>query len=371
MMMIKTNSLFRGSALAVVFAAIVLAAPHGRAVAQTSAFDQQAPSAATGFEQDAPAASGDFAPPSASPQMPSMSYDGGAPAGTAPPMDPMAQQIPSSPPDAELTTSVLPLPEAAEGDLQGTNVMGQGATEPQHSGTYYDADAVIPGQALSGRTSPPRKVDPAREPGQRYVVVGKNAPAGSYEAQYVAATRALKLGRYAAAMEILEGLYATNHKDTRVLMGLAIAQQGAGFNESAARTYEDLLKLQPNNADAIINLMGLMRTQYPSVTLQKLGDLRRKYPHNPGIPAQMGLINAELNNYQDSVRYFEIAASMEPRNSSHIYNMAIVVDRAGDVAKAIQLYERALQIDASHGSNANTIPRDEIYDRLVVLRRKA
>jgi Flp pilus assembly protein TadD len=261
--------------------------------------------------------------------------------------------------------ALTPIPQAADGSVAGTNVMGDSGVKQKHSGTYYDSSAL----AKSGATGP-RKVDPAYEPGQTYVVVAKGPKAASAEGQYVAATRALKLGRYAAAMEMFEKLYKKNHKDPRILMGLAVAQQGAGFNESAARTYEDLLKVQPNNADAIVNLMGIMRGQYPSVTLKKLTELRSKYPTNPGIPAQMGLVNAELKNYDDSIRDFQVAASMDPRNSSHIYNMAIVTDQKGDTSNAIKLYEQALQLDATYGDVATSLPRDQIYDRLVVLRRK-
>jgi len=249
--------------------------------------------------------------------------------------------------------------------------MGDSGAVQQHSGTYYDADSLVPDKdmAASGATGP-RKVDPAVEPGQKFVIVEKAGSASSFEAQYVAATRAMKLGRYAAAMEMFEKLYKKNHKDPRILMGLAVSQQGAGFTESAAATYEELLNVQPNNADAIVNLMGIMKTQYPSITLKKLTELRGKYPNNPGIPAQIGLINAAEKNYDDAIRYFEVAASMQPTNPSHIYNMAIVQDHAGRSTQAIKLYEQALQMDASYGESANSLPREQIYDRLVVLRRK-
>ncbi len=282
---------------------------------------------------------------------------------------PTAATVPA--PSQPSEQALIPVPQDAQGNVAGTNVMGDSGVQQKHSGTYYDADALVPDRDLAAAGAVgPRKVDPAYEPGQKYIVVEKGAKASSYEGQFVAATRALKLGRYAAAMEMFEKLYKRNHKDPRVLLGLAVAQQGAGFNESAARTYEDLLKVQPNNADAIVNLMGLMKDQYPSVTLKKLTELRNKYPSNPGIPAQMALINAQENNYDDAIRYFEVAASMDPRNASHIYNMAIVTDKKGDASNAIKLYERALQLDASYGDVANTLPREQIYDRLVVLRRK-
>ncbi len=270
-------------------------------------------------------------------------------------------------------TPPAPTPSGPEtGVATGGNVLGDTGVESQHSGQYYDADALVPDSDLAkAGVSGPQKVDPLYEPGQKFVVVERGAGATSFEGQYVAATRALKLGRYAAAMEMFEKLYKKNHRDPRILMGLAVAQQGAGFVESAARTYEDLLDVEPSNADAVVNLMGIMQAQYPSVTLQNLMELRDKYPTNPGIPAQIGLVNAQMSNYDDAMRYLEIAASMDPRNPSHIYNMAIIMDRKGDTRNAIPLYERALQLDASYGDTARALNREEIYDRLSTLRRKA
>lgn len=283
---------------------------------------------------------------------------------------PQGQLPPAEEPQAK--TSVTPLPADASGVAEGGNVMDPNGQTKKYSGQYFDANAVVPNRALSALpNAAPRMVDPKYEPGSRFIIANGTASAQSFEGQYVAATRAIKLQRYAAAMEMFEKLYKQESKDPRVLMGLAVAQQGAGFNESAAQTYEELLQVQPNNANAIVNLMGIMKNQYPSVTLNRLMELRQKYPNNAGIPAQIGLVSADLKNYDDSMRYLEIAASMEPSNPSHIYNMAIVADHQGNAPKAIQYYERALQMDASvTGTATESIPRDKIYDRLSVLRRK-
>lgn len=257
------------------------------------------------------------------------------------------------------------------GVAEGGNVMGNTGTQSKHSGQYYDANSLVPDSKLhKSGISGPRKVDPLYEPGQKFVTVERGAGAQTFEAQYVAATRALNLGRYAAAMEMFENLYKKNHRDPRILMGLAVSQQGAGFVESAARTYEDVLRIEPNNTDAMINLMGLVRAQYPSVTLQNLKDLRSKYPTNPGIPAQIAMVSADLQNYDEAIQYLEVAASMDPENPGHVYNMAIITDRKGDAKKAVQYYERALQMDAAIGANAKALPREQIYDRLATLRRK-
>ena len=48
--------------------------------------------------------------------------------------------------------------------------------------------------------------------------------------------------------------------------------------------------------------------------------------------------------------------------------MAVVADRAGAQKRAIDYYERALELDATYGGS-RTVPRDSIYDRLSKLRR--
>ncbi len=352
------------------FSAIALCFMAPAAFAQgegnVSAIGTPAPSAPV---QEAPPQPVAVAPTEEAPVAPSVPAPS-APTPVPESAAPAIENAPAQPSTSGLTPGLTPIPGESSDSVSGTNVMGD-TGQTRHSGTYYDADALVPDRdlAAAGATGP-RKVDPAVEPGQKYVIVEKGPGASSVEAQYVAATRALKLGRYAAAMEMFEKLYKKNHKDPRILMGLAVAQQGAGFNESAASTYEDLLKIQPNNADAIINLMGLMKAQYPSVTLKKLMELRAKYPTNPGVPAQIALISSEQGDYANAIKFFEIAASMDPRNSSHIYNMAITTDKKGDVSKAIKLYERALELDSTYGDTASSLPREQIYDRLVVLRRK-
>ena len=74
--------------------------------------------------------------------------------------------------------------------------MGDSGAQQKHSGTYYDSNAIVPDRDLEAAGAiGPRKVDPALEPGQKFVVVEKTGSASSFESQYVAATRALKLER--------------------------------------------------------------------------------------------------------------------------------------------------------------------------------
>lgn len=274
--------------------------------------------------------------------------------------------VPSAPPAAD-----LPAPIVDVGQLEITpetaSQITAAPTPVKHSGQYFDSDSLSPSAAR--RSSPaPREVDPRYEPGSRFVVVRKGAGADSVQARIVSAQRALKLGRYASAMEMYEQLYKKAPKNKQVLMGLAVAQQESGFTDSALATYEELLRLDPKNKDATVNMLGLVKSQYPSVAFRRLKDLWEKYPQNAGVAAQLGLTSAALGNAQEAVRYLGIAASIEPNNANHFYNMAVVSDQAGAYKDAMELYQKALEVDISFGGG-RTIPRDQVYDRLANLRR--
>jgi len=115
-------------------------------------------------------------------------------------------------------------------------------------------------------------------------------------------------------------------------------------------------------------MLGLMKRRYPAVAFRRLKDLWENNAENPAIAAQLGLTSAATGNTRDAIRYLGIAASLEPSNASHFYNMAVLSDRAGARKDAVDLYQRALEVDVTHGGG-KTVPREEIYDRLAFLRR--
>lgn len=150
-------------------------------------------------------------------------------------------------------------------------------------------------------------------------------------------------------------------------MGRAAQQQKLGMDDVAIVSYEELLNVAPKNTDAIINMMGLIRKQYPSVALRRLTDLREKHPGNAGIAAQLGMTYAEMGENQQAIQALGTASSLDPSNAQHVYNMAVIADRAGSKDMAIKYYEQALQTDAVYGGG-KSILRETIYDRLAKLR---
>ncbi|MFA7275793.1 MAG: tetratricopeptide repeat protein [Pseudobdellovibrionaceae bacterium] len=187
------------------------------------------------------------------------------------------------------------------------------------------------------------------------------------ESKIIAAGRALKLERYDAAKEMYDDLYRLNPKDGRILMGRAVLFQKIGNNDKAIATYEEILNVNPENTEAIVNLTGLIRKQYPAVALNKLLDLKQKFPENPAVLAQLGVAYADSQNYESAIDSLRQAVRFDPRNAKHYFNMAIVAERMNDRKAAINYYEKALEVDAIYGAG-RSLSRDVIYDRLTRLR---
>lgn len=259
------------------------------------------------------------------------------------------------------------------------------AEEKEQATKYFDAP---PGDIMSRLPAP--SMDPKRGKTESLIIVNSNSKTKpkppkspshasssmnqkvviettSLESKIVSANRALKLARYDAARQMYDELYSLNPREPRVLMGRAVLFQKLGENDRAISTYEELLAINPNNAEAVVNLSGLVTKQMPAVALEKLLSLRARYPDNPAIAAQLGVAYANTGNLEDAYRYLSLASSMEPNNAQHYFNLAVISEKAGNYARAVDFYEKSLEVDAT-SSGASAVSRDMIYDRLTRLR---
>lgn len=261
----------------------------------------------------------------------------------------------------------LPAPQDPAADLTVPDIPRTQTEETAaEENLFYDAEQLVPESELS-RTGTPIQVNPVFNPGTRLVITRKTANPGSREAQLVAAERASKLGRFESALEIYNGLYAKNSRDPNILLGRAITLQRLGRIDEAINAYEEILDIRPNNLEAQINMQGLLGQRYPAVARRNLMDMFRENPGNVPVLAQLAMVEAKLGNHTDAIKFLGIAASIEPNNANHIFNMAIVADRAGEKKHAIEYYEQALEIDTLYGAG-KSIPRDSVFQRLAELR---
>lgn len=221
--------------------------------------------------------------------------------------------------------------------------------------------------ASKKKSEAPKKIEPVEIDEPEVFSRPEVSTSSEQESRIVAAGRAVRLGRYDAALEMYEDLYRLNPRDGRILMGRAVALQKLGRSAEAIKAYETLLDVDDNNPEALVNLTGLIRKEYPAVALEKLLDLKSRYPESSTIAGQLGVAYADAGNLEEAMRSLQGAARMEPKNPQHFFNMAVIAERMKDRSQAVALYEKALEVDAVYGSG-RAIDRNRIYDRLARIR---
>lgn len=248
------------------------------------------------------------------------------------------------------------------------------------------AAAAIPGQPVSGVvtgvTAGEKVVAPAtpsvndlmaprpaivRVVPDQYLIVKKTHDANDIDSRLTSARQALASGDNQAAAQLFNDLSRAYPKDTRIMMGRAVALQRLGQNEQAIAGYEDVLNANPKNLEALTNMLGLIKLQNPGLAAEKLATLRETYPDNADITTQLALSYAGMGNYQDATRYLDIAEALSPGNPNIIYNKAVLYDKMGRSTEAGELYRQVLRMssDDIEGGNFNT---DAIKRRLNTLR---
>lgn len=286
------------------------------------------------------------------------------------PFNGWAQSTPIVMDDPQATVSAVDGLNTENGDnkTQKDNavaVSSGGVAVDVGDGTFFDANNLVPQGQMAG--DGPVNVNPVTQPASKYVVVTKTHGANTTAAQVVSAERALALGRYDSALQMFDGLYAKNKKNVRVLMGRAVALQKLERFDEAMGMYEALSKVDPDNLEAKVNMLGLLGTRYPAVALRRLMDLHKKNQGHVGVTAQVAIVAAQTGDTAMALRYLGMAASMEPQNANHVFNMGIISDRAGQAKQAVSYYEKALEIDTVYGAG-RTIPRASVYERLAQIR---
>lgn len=248
-----------------------------------------------------------------------------------------------------------------------------GLVTPEVPTVFYDANDIVPEEfrtqsnSVGGQSQPATQANPNDAPASKFISIKKDSEKGSQKSRLTAANRAVKLGRYESALSLYSDLYEKNPRDVRVLMGLATVQQKLGQVDSAISSYQQVIDLDSDNLSAQINMLGLMTDLYPSVALRRLMLLSKDHSQNPGIISQIGLAHARLASFSEAQKFFGMAAAMEPSNPKHFFNLGIVADKQSNFDRAIEYYEKALEIDSVYG-NSRSVPREQIFERLAQLR---
>jgi tetratricopeptide (TPR) repeat protein len=149
-------------------------------------------------------------------------------------------------------------------------------------------------------------------------------------------------------------------------MGRAVALQKLGQDDAALAAYESVLNNDPKNLEALTNMLGLLKKKDPKLAIEKLGQLRETYPYNADITAQLGIAYGSAGQFEDALKYLDMAEALSPGSASVLYNRAVLYDRMGRAQQAGDLYRQIVRM-AAEGNLDQTLPLEAIRRRLAVL----
>ncbi len=126
------------------------------------------------------------------------------------------------------------------------------------------------------------------------------------------------------------------------LLGRGAALQKMGKTEEAHASYQQVLKIDPTNREALSNLTVITGERSPAEALAKLVDLEKQYPTFSPIKAQIGLTYAKMGSMPQALDYLRRATALSPDSVMYQYNMALVLDHLGQSEQAVAAYQAVL-----------------------------
>jgi len=153
---------------------------------------------------------------------------------------------------------------------------------------------------------------------------------------------ALVRGSYDTALGFYEAVLKEEPNSVLAMLGRATALQKLGRGQEAQTAYDQVLKLDPSNREALTNLTSIVAERSPQDAITRLLELERAYPSFSPVKAQLGLTYAKTGSMQQALDYLGRAVALAPETMMYQYNLALVLDHLGRKEQAIASYERVL-----------------------------
>ena len=129
------------------------------------------------------------------------------------------------------------------------------------------------------------------------------------------------------------------------VLELALLYNRAGRDEEARKTYEDVIKLQPDNVEALNNLAYLKADSGVDLdqALAYAQRAQQKRPNDPNVIDTLALIYIRKNLTDDSVRMLRDLVSKRPENPIFHLHLALALYQKGERPEAKKELETALR----------------------------
>ena len=151
------------------------------------------------------------------------------------------------------------------------------------------------------------------------------------------------LDRRLKALPFTGTLVQDNFQRNDFTYGVAMFQHG--FLDQAAESFQQVIAVKPDNADAYYNLgtLNLRRNDFAQAR-QYLEQAVKLRPNHSEAWNNLGMIAAQQGNLEEAIEDFEKSVALRPRYAVALLNIGNVYRRQHSYAKAQDCLERALEL---------------------------
>lgn len=160
------------------------------------------------------------------------------------------------------------------------------------------------------------------------------------------AYRAYRGGKLVEAREMYLEALGRDERNTDALLGLGAIAQLQGEDRSAAQYYMRVLTLDPRNAVANAGMTALSTDENSESRLKYLLGEQRD---SAALHFALGNIYAGQSRWAEAQSAYFDAYTLDSKNAELAYNLAVSLDHLGQNKSAVQLYQRAIELDLAGG----------------------
>ena len=159
---------------------------------------------------------------------------------------------------------------------------------------------------------------------------------------------------YREALSIYQEYLKHKPNDARILKSAGLCCLSLDEPENARVYLEKAIKIDPDDADA--------RYNYATIYLRQ-GDLRKainefkkiRAENNADILSMIGYCYGVIQDYENSLKYYQEALAYEPDNGEVLLNIATVYAKSGDSAQAFAIFRKLLLLNPQNPELLNNM----------------
>jgi len=222
------------------------------------------------------------------------------------------------------------------------------------------AAAVAAGGAAAAAPRPARAAEPPPEPAPAQadrggIRVQRGGSGPTLNPALVEAYQALEAGRLDAAQRGYQQLLRAEPRNVDALLGLAAIAAQQGDNENATKHYARILEIEPRNSYAQAGLLSVTGAADPLAAESRLKQLIAREP-SAYLYFTLGNLYADQKQWAAAQSAYFQAHTLEPANPDYAYNLAVGLEHLNQPRPALGFYRQAVKLAQARGSANFSVP---------------